>query len=236
MRRLVNRLVCSLVTLLTCVSVVADRNQVKIIPLNSQQTLAWMQQSGNHSKFLNLIRYFVTQKTLAYCGVASSVILLNTLKSSAPLERVHYPYRYFTQSNVFGLNILKQGITPAKVNHSGMSIADVMALLSSHGLKTRAYHAGDMNYEQTKQVMVAAMKAPGEYILVNYYRPALHQVGGGHISPVAAYDAKTDSFLLLDVARYKYPPVWVDAKTLYAAMDTKDSRSTATRGFIVVHR
>ena len=236
MRVLVNRFICSLVTLLTCVSVMADRTRVKTIPLNSQQTVAWMQQLTNHSKFFKLLHYFVTQDTSAYCGVASSVMLLNALQVSAPLERAHFPYRYFTQSNVFSLNILKQGITPAKVNHSGMSIADVMALLSSHGLKTRAYHAGDMNYEQAKQVMIAAMKAPGEYILVNYYRPALYQVGGGHISPVAAYDAKTDSFLLLDVARYKYPPVWVAAKTLYAAMDTKDSRSTATRGFIVVHR
>jgi hypothetical protein len=43
-----------------------------------------------------------------------------------------------------------------------------------------------------------------------------------------------DKFLLLDVARYKYPPVWVDAAALFAAMRTDDFVSGKTRGFVVV--
>jgi Phytochelatin synthase len=35
---------------------------------------------------------------------------------------------------------------------------------------------------------------------------AIGQEQGGHISPLAAYDAETDRFLILDVSRYKYPP------------------------------
>ena len=48
---------------------------------------------------------------------------------------------------------------------------------------------------------------------MNYLRKAIGQERGGHISPLAAYDAKSDRFLILDVARYKYPPVWVKAST-----------------------
>jgi hypothetical protein len=44
---------------------------------------------------------------------------------------------------------------------------------------------------------------------VNYQRGALGQKESGHISPLAAYNAASDRFLILDVAAYKYPPVWV---------------------------
>ena len=44
----------------------------------------------------------------------------------------------------------------------------------------------------------------------------------GHISPLAAYDADTDRFLILDVSRFKYPPVWVGTAELFTAMNTTD--------------
>ena len=39
---------------------------------------------------------------------------------------------------------------------------------------------------------------------------------------------------MMDVARYKYPPVWVDAAALYKAMNTKDIVSGKTRGMLLV--
>ena len=45
----------------------------------------------------------------------------------------------------------------------------------------------------------------------------------------------TDRFLILDVARYKYPPVWVNASDLFAAMNTTDSaNNNKTRGYVLV--
>jgi hypothetical protein len=64
---------------------------------------------------------------------------------------------------------------------------------------------------------------------------ALGQEIGGHISPLAAYDAKSDRFLVLDVARYKYPPVWVRTADLFGAMNTVDKDNNGkTRGFVLV--
>ena len=61
------------------------------------------------------------------------------------------------------------------------------------------------------------------------------QEKGGHISPLAAYDIESDRFLILDVARYKYPPVWVTTADLFAAMKTTDSdNENKTRGFVLV--
>ena len=61
------------------------------------------------------------------------------------------------------------------------------------------------------------------------------QQTGGHISPLAAYDAEQDRFLILDVARYKYPPVWVTAEDLFNAMNTTDSdNENRTRGYVLI--
>jgi len=59
---------------------------------------------------------------------------------------------------------------------------------------------------------------------------------GGHISPIAAYNEESDRLLILDVSRYKYPPVWVKTEELWQAMATVDSVSGKTRGFVLVSR
>jgi Phytochelatin synthase len=79
------------------------------------------------------------------------------------------------------------------------------------------------------------LKEPNNFVLVNYLRKAMGQETGGHISPLAAYSEKTDRFLILDVSRYKYPPVWVKASDLWNSMNTVDTDSGKTRGFVVVN-
>ena len=42
---------------------------------------------------------------------------------------------------------------------------------------------------------------------------------------------------MLDVSRYKYPPVWVEAAALFDAMNTPDSdNADKTRGYLTVGR
>ena len=72
-------------------------------------------------------------------------------------------------------------------------------------------------------------------MLVNYLRRAIGQERGGHISPLAL-DADTDRFLILDVSRYKYPPVWVGAAEVFAAMNTiaDHDSDNKTRGYVLI--
>lgn len=74
-------------------------------------------------------------------------------------------------------------------------------------------------------------------LVVSFSRPHLGQTGEGHFAAVAAYHAPTDSVLLLDVARYKYPPVWVAIPALYAALQPVDLVTGQARGWfrIIVH-
>ena len=72
------------------------------------------------------------------------------------------------------------------------------------------------------------------FAIVNYLRKTIGQERGGHISPIAAYNQRTDRFLILDVSRYKYPPVWVKAVDLWQAIATVDTDAGKTRGFVLV--
>jgi hypothetical protein len=62
------------------------------------------------------------------------------------------------------------------------------------------------------------------------------EVGGGHWSPIAAFDAATDSALVLDVARYKYPAVWVPITKLYAGSQAVDAVSGLSRGIVTISK
>ena len=56
--------------------------------------------------------------------------------------------------------------------------------------------------------------------------------GTGHFSPVVAFEPESDSALVLDVARYKYPPVWMPIETLFDGINTTDASARDTRGLI----
>lgn len=96
------------------------------------------------------------------------------------------------------------------------------------------YEAKNLPHEQIRSILQNALKKPHQCILALYYRKTVKQAGEGHWSPLAAYDPESDSFLVLDVARYKYPPKWVDATAFIEAMQTSDNDHS--RGFILLTR
>ena len=69
-------------------------------------------------------------------------------------------------------------------------------------------------------------------MIVNYRREVVGQKGGGHISPLGAYDAGSDSFLVLDVNPAVAGWVWMPTATLVKGMRTFDT--VENRGYVVV--
>ncbi|MEQ9551596.1 MAG: phytochelatin synthase family protein [Coleofasciculus sp. G3-WIS-01] len=96
--------------------------------------------------------------------------------------------------------------------------------------------ASEVTLAEFRQMVVENLQDPNNFVLVNYLRKTIGQERGGHISPIAAYNSQSDRFLILDVSRYKYPPIWVRAEELWQAMGTIDSTSEKTRGFVVINR
>ena len=60
------------------------------------------------------------------------------------------------------------------------------------------------------------------------------QTGTGHFSPIGGYHAQKDMVLILDVARFKYPPHWVPLTLLWDAMDTIDKATGLHRGYALL--
>ena len=179
---------------------------------------------------LNLLAHFTTQKTNTYCGIASMVMVLNSLSKSAPIDNVHAPYHYFTQDNFFNEKVEKI-ISQNEVNQKGIKLSTMHLILQSYGLQNTIFYANKTNFINFKKTLIKALHN-NQYVIVNFFRKSLLQKGAGHHSPIAAYDEQTDQFLILDVARFKYPAFWVKARDLWNAINTKDDNSF--RGFIII--
>jgi hypothetical protein len=191
-------------------------------------------ESEAREAYFPLANHFVTQKYQSYCGVASIVMVLNALQIAAPAVPEFDPYRTFTQDNV--LDERTDAVLPRDVLlKKGMTLDQLGGLLALHPLKIEVSHAGDTTLEEFRASAAKYLATENRFVLVNYLRLAIGQERGGHISPLAAYDAKGDRFLILDVARYKYPPVWVGAAELFEAMNTPDAdNQSRTRGFVLI--
>jgi hypothetical protein len=193
-------------------------------------------ESEAHEAYFPLVQNFVTQKTQSFCGVASMVMVLNAAGVPAPDVPEYRPYRTFTQDNLLDEK------TDAVVQRStillqGMTLDQLGGVLATQPLTVTVTHAGDASLDAFRSTARDHLSTPGAFVIVNYLRKSIRQEMGGHISPLAAYDADSDRFLILDVARYKYPPVWVPAADLFAAMNTPDAdNGNRTRGYVLVSK
>ena len=207
---------CSLLILLSFMTSVFAS---PLVPLNSPQGSARLQTSSINQDFFTLAPYFITQRNQAFCGVASSVMILNALNIPRPYTYQYAPnYRLFTQENVFNRAVSQAGLNAISVQTKGMTLEQVAILIEKNGANTKTWLSNAHSETQFQNQLQQALKNPSKLVIINYYRRALNQAGGGHIAPVVAYHAATQSYLILDVARYKAPPVWVPARQLWQAV------------------
>lgn len=176
---------------------------------------------------------FAVQQTQSYCSVASAITVLNAMPIKKPVDPAYAPYAYFTQANFFTPEVSKV-INAQTVLAQGMTREEMARTLALQGVKTLSIAGDSLNDEALRTLLQQALGNDGRFVLANYLRAALNQVGGGHWSVLAAYDAQTDRVLILDVAKYKYPPVWVGIDTLQQAIATLDTTSNQSRGLVVV--
>ena len=207
-----------------------------LIASTSPQGEALLVGAEDREAYFTLISNYLTQQTQSFCGVASMVMVFNAMQLPAPEVAAYAPYRTFTQDNV--LDARTEAVLPrATILKQGITLDQMGALLAVQPVAATVRHASDTSLQNFRTEASSYLAEPGHFVLVNYFRNALGQQKGGHFSPLAAYDKDTDRFLILDVARYKYPPVWVKAEELFAAMNTKDSdNNDKSRGYVLISR
>jgi hypothetical protein len=189
--------------------------------------------SAVNSSALKILRYAETERHQTFCGPTSLAIAMNSLGINDPTPVSLYPYHLVTQDTVF---------TPANlaiksyedVEKSGLTLDQLAQFSTNLTLSASVLRATDLSAEAMRTRLIAALGQPDSRVIVNFSRASLGQEGGGHFSPLVAYDPASDSFLILDVARYKYPPAWVSFKELDASMRTTDPTSRLSRGALIV--
>jgi hypothetical protein len=189
--------------------------------------------TNDKQSYWPLSAHFETQKNQAYCSVATSVMALNALDIQRPKNTLYPDFPYFTQEDFFR-SIDPQLANPEKVAQEGMTLDQLSAVLGHFPITVLKYHASDLTLEQFRELIRTTASHSDRFALLNFKRTLIGEVGGGHWSPLAAFDAATDSALLLDVARYKYPAVWVPVTQLYEAALAVDDDSGLARGLIVI--
>lgn len=212
----------------------SDSKNELYISWDSPEGISRLQSSGAKANFWKLARFYESQIRSTYCSIASSVIVLNTLSVEAPKSMFLGKYRMFTQEEFFSETVCAV-IDQSEVLERGISLEELEAVLKVFPLEVWKYEAQNLSYEEIRYLLVSALKNSNQCVLALYQRRELNQEGGGHWSPIAAYDAESDSFLIMDVAKFKYPPVWVNASELINAMQTTNIYDQS-RGFIIVQK
>ncbi|XP_010457419.1 PREDICTED: glutathione gamma-glutamylcysteinyltransferase 2 [Camelina sativa] len=186
-------------------------------------------QKGTMEGFFRLISYFQTQSEPAFCGLASLSMVLNAL-SIDPGRKWKGPWRWFDESMLECCEPLEI------VKDKGISFGKVVCLAHSSGAKVEAFRTNQSTIDDFRKLVVKCSTSDNCHMISTYHRELLKQTGTGHFSPIGGYNAERDMALILDVARFKYPPHWVPLKLLWDAMDSIDQSTGRRRGFMLISR
>lgn len=230
----------------------------ELVPFSSDEGLARLARSTAKVDFPALANQFEAESNKAFCGPASAAIVLNAVRGQSPdlprdrsrlqSEDLKYVPSGFdpaiprftqdtvitkgqkTRAQVFGEPVMING---KQIQDFGYQARQLDEMLRANGLSTRLVIVGDSKPEQDIRTdLVENLKRRGDYVIVAYQRKAVGQEGPGHISPLGAYDAESDSFLVLDVNPASAGWVWMPTATLVKGMRTFDT--IENRGYILV--
>ncbi|XAR61071.1 Glutathione gamma-glutamylcysteinyltransferase [Bertholletia excelsa] len=184
---------------------------------------------GNMEGFFKLISYYQTQSEPAYCGLASLAMVLNALAID-PGRTWKGPWRWFDDSMLDCCEPL------SKVKEKGISFGKLACLAHCNGAKVDAFRTNESTIDDFRRSLVSCTASQDCHMIISYHRAKLKQTGTGHFSPIGGYHAGRDMVLILDVARFKYPPHWVPLSLLWEAMDSIDDATGHYRGFMIVSK
>lgn len=229
-----------------------------LVAFSSDEGLARLARSDAKADFPALANQFEAQSNSIFCGPTTAAIVLNALRERSPAlprdrtrlhagDQQYIPGTFdpviprYTQDNVLvkspktRAQVLGEPMTlhGRKVQDFGMQLRQLDALFRANGAHTRIVVVdNNMSASEIRTDLAENLRRRGDYVVVNYIRKAVGQEGGGHISPLAAYDRESDSFLILDVNPAAAGWVWMPTANLIQGMRTFDT--VENRGYILL--
>lgn len=187
--------------------------------------------------YWKLTEHFVNQSDPAFCGVTTLLMCLNAMGVD-PNIRWRGGWRYYGSEDVL---LDRCCFSAERIRRKGIVLEDFLRLGRCHGLTVdlqRPPPPEDNNYneslDQLRNDVRSILSNDHSLMVVSFSRLCLGQTGDGHFSPIAAYHEATDRVLVLDVARFKYAPYWVDMQDLFRAMRELDTVTNKPRGWFIL--
>jgi len=180
--------------------------------------------------YFPLAENFRTQDEPAFCGLSTLVMALNALRVD-PGRPWKGPWRFFHEEMLDCCQPLDV------VREKGITMSDFACLARCNFAHADVVYAEDSDMETLRDAIRRATSGSMEEVgvlVASYDRRELQQTGTGHFSPIAAYDPESDMALVMDVARFKYPPQWIPVPILFQAMSSLDQETERSRGYIFV--
>ena len=94
------------------------------------------------------------------------------------------------------------------VEVNGLSFEELLFLAECNGAHVQAFRASHSSLSKFRTAVHAAASRTDIHLVASFSRAVMGQTGCGHYSPIAGYHPQTDMALVMDVARFKYPPYW----------------------------
>lgn len=238
----------------------AYSDSVAVVNWNSKEGIERLERTTYKGDFYRLAHHFKPQINPAACGQAAATIVLSAIYElnhkpfpvieewPITIEGKKYPlqYRLFNETNFFNHEtdkILDRRAISMKVTKAdgsfggGIDIDELQKMLKVHGVKSKLVYVEKYDEKalaKFRDLVKEVVNSDKDFLILNYDH-SYKSLMGGHFSPVAAYDEKSDSVLMLDVAAHRNPWIWINLSDIYHAMNTKNYAGTSYRGYLIVN-
>ncbi len=206
---------------------------IGLVPFASPEGRALFREAleaGQLEGWFTLSEQFQTQSDPSFCGLGTLVVALNSLGID-PGRVWKGPWRWYSEE------LLDCCLPLDAVRARGVTLGQFACLARCNGATATVRRADSATVDELRRDLEeASAAAEGIVVAASYSRRALGQTGDGHFSPVAGLHAGRDLALVLDVARFKYPPHWTPVTALFDAMRSIDPVTGHARGWVVLRR
>lgn len=203
-----------------------------LVPFRSVEGKRMLMETMNSTGsdvFLSLSEQFLTQSSPPSCGVATLAMVMNSLRID-PGRVWRKPWRWFTEEMLVSCFPLEKS-----EETMGLTMEHFGLIAECNGAVAQTFYGSNVSLAEFREAIRSVFSVnQHKRLVVAFDRAVLGQTGTGHYSPVGAYHEGTDMILILDVARFKYPPYWVPVTTMWEAMRTVDPESQRSRGFFLM--
>ncbi|KAF9309039.1 hypothetical protein BG003_010284 [Podila horticola] len=182
--------------------------------------------AGTGENFFKLVTSFNTQSDPAFCGVSSLSMVLNALEID-PRKQWRGVWRWYSDEQLDCCASIEE------MKLKGITFNQFACLARCHA-KVIVKRADRHTLDEFRRDVQMVSQSSDYQLVISFSRSALGQTGSGHFSPIGGYHAGEDKVLVLDTARFKYPPFYATVTELWESLLPEDPETGLCRGYFVI--